>query len=162
MEILAPPLVSLEPLGLNLAHGGKGFLRAFLAGQTPLNIQWFKNDKPIPRFSGTELRFTNAGALDDGTFYLTVSDRYGTTTSAIAQVTVQARPVIVSLPSQLVVEPGKAFRLEARGAGAGPLSAFWRKDGARLQEGLSQAWNVASASRSDESKRSKNASGNTT
>ena len=90
-----------EPLTLTAAGGGSG----------ELTFQWFRNGSPISGANESYLYIPSATLTDAGTYQVTLSSPYGTTSSQPATVEVIARPALsITLPyDPKIVPPGENF-----------------------------------------------------
>src|SRR5947207_5896842 len=85
------------------------------SGPPPLNYQWYNGTGSILGATNSTLHLLNVQTGDSGTYYVAVSNPYGSTNSsnAILTVTNQA-PIIISQPVNQSVPPGgtATFRSE--------------------------------------------------
>jgi hypothetical protein len=128
------PVVTLPPLGLTNNLGDPFSLSAgSVIGIPPLTYQWQINGSNIA--GATAAVYTNASALgtDSGAYTLVVSNAYGATTSAVAQVSILLSPSIAQdLPAHLTNYSTMNAALAVSGGGVPPLAYTWFKNGSAI------------------------------
>jgi hypothetical protein len=71
------------------------------------------------------LAMTNVSATNAGSYAVVVTSPYGSVTSAVAAVTVQAPPVITQQPTNQTVSAGSSPTFSVAAAGSGTFEYFW-------------------------------------
>ena len=71
------------------------------------------------------LALANVSARDAGDYSLVITSPYGSVTSAVATVTVEAPPVIAVQPANQIAAPGTSPLLSVAVAGSGPFDYSW-------------------------------------
>jgi hypothetical protein len=135
--IISPQPPATVPIGL----GGTGSIAAEGFGTPPLSYQWLLDTTPVsgPEYSGettTNLTITDASLGDGGSYYLVVSNNYGSVTSLAAVVTIYETPqILTSLPATNYVLLGYTLTLPYVDSGAVPLTNAWYANGSLLANG---------------------------
>ena len=105
---LAPSL-ALDPIAVAPQNGNASFTVATY-GEEPFTYQWRFNGQPLnrPGTAGDQatLQIANVQAADLGAYSVTVSNRWGTVTSAIATLSMDAPSPIVMQPMDQAVREG--------------------------------------------------------
>jgi len=89
------PRVLTQPRGVTVAGGETVKFVVKVSGASPLRFQWGKNGKPLANggnFTGVtrpKLTIIKATAVDDGMYRVTISNFFGSTTSAAVKLTVK-------------------------------------------------------------------------
>jgi len=128
----APPSIIVEPSGQVVSNNASIVLRVVVDGSYPLIFQWFKDAQPVGNATNDSLAFIQIQPGDSGAYYVTVTNSFGTVTSAIAQITVLAFPVITTQPTNQAVLAGTTVNFNVVAAGSPPLGYQWFLDGSPL------------------------------
>jgi hypothetical protein len=86
------PTVTAQPGAKNLFIGDSATLTASAVGTRPLAYQWRKDGENMNGRTNATLSLTNVTLADSGEYTLVVRNGFGSVTSAVARVTVSARP----------------------------------------------------------------------
>jgi uncharacterized delta-60 repeat protein len=84
------PLITVSPVGQSLQAGDSPTLSVTAVGSTPLLYQWWKNGVALIGRTGSSLTLTNLSVADAGTYWVVVSGPYGSATSGVALLAVNA------------------------------------------------------------------------
>jgi hypothetical protein len=126
LSVVEAPKITLEPAAMTAVQAGSPvYLTATAIGLAPLSYQWQRNGANMVGATNYFLSLPMLEAGQDGEYQLVVSNQAGTVTSAIAQVTMLAAPVIVMDPASTNVFAGQPFSLSVTAAGSTPLSYRW-------------------------------------
>ncbi len=144
-----PPLieVSPQPPAGQLFIGSSFSLSALASGTPALSYQWRQNGTDL--LGGTFPSYTNTSAAvsDSGLYDVVVSNPYGSTTSTVAQVTIQnvTMPVITKSPVSQSLYQGypAVFSVEASG---GQLAYQWKSNGVVVAGATNTTYTIASVS----------------
>jgi subtilisin family serine protease len=79
----APPEIVWQTRDATVLNGSPATLAIRATGSEPLIYQWFKNGAPLAGKTEAELRFTSVQAGDTGSYSCTVSNDFGSRTSAV-------------------------------------------------------------------------------
>lgn len=146
-----PPTISVapQPLILNLQQAGT--LSVTAAGAAPLAYQWSKDGVPIAGATGAALALTGA-ATDPGSYSVTVSNPFGSTTSPGAAVTISSTPVpatIQTQPVSVAVNAGQGATLAVQAFGSAPLTYEWQRNGTPIAGATGATLAIAAATAAD-------------
>ncbi len=89
-----PPVISPQPVGGGVNYGQNFTLPAQVCGAGPVAFQWFVQNTNAPSFfalsgaTNSSLQLNNVTTNDTGLYRLVASNAFGSTTSALAQVSV--------------------------------------------------------------------------
>ena len=88
LDVLGPPVITLQPTNQMVVDGGTATFIAGVAGSPPLCYQWRYNDGNIPDATNLTLVLTGVTARQSGRYSLFVSNPDGSATSSKAELTV--------------------------------------------------------------------------
>ena len=124
-------------------------LQANVGGTPPLSFQWFSNSVAVPWGTNAVYAQTNFNiAADSGSYFVIVTNLYGSATSGVATVTGQlaTAPVIVSEPAAAAtIYPDGVLNLPVQATGGG-LVFQWILNGTNLTGATSPTYYVGSVS----------------
>lgn len=135
-----PPSITSQPQSQTNAFGGTATFTVAASGTAPLAYQW--------RFFGTNLTSANAASLaltnlqvaNAGNYTVVITNAYGSVTSAVATLTVNANPVITAQPQSLSVNAGANAAFTVSAAGGTPLFYQWRFGGVAIADATNSAY----------------------
>ncbi len=90
-----PPLIHLQPIGVTNIQGQVITLNTKFTGSS-LHYQWYINGAPFGGQTNSSLVLNPANGTNTGTYYVVASNPYGSVTSSVVSVDVEAAPAIVS------------------------------------------------------------------
>jgi uncharacterized delta-60 repeat protein len=82
------PSIAVQPTAQIGQVGQSVTFSVTAAGTTPFGYQWFKDGAALAGVTGSSATLTNLQVGDAGSYHVVVSNRYGSATSAAAQLTV--------------------------------------------------------------------------
>ena len=80
------------------------------------------------------ITLNNVGAINAGNYMVVIASPYGSVTSEVATLTVQAPPVITVQPASQFATPGSSSFFRVVVAGTGPYGYFWFFDSTNLMQ----------------------------
>jgi hypothetical protein len=96
------PVITTSPASQTIAAGETATLRVEATGTAPLSYQWYGGTSPsttTPIAAATASTFTTPALTSATSYWVRVSNPYGTADSATATITIGAAPVITTSPS---------------------------------------------------------------
>jgi pectate lyase len=125
----SPASIDLDPQDQTVFVGDDAQFNVQASGTSPLFYQWYYNTNSVlTSQTNSTLTVTNAQTSDAGGYSVTVSNTYGSATSAVAQLTVNlpVAPSISTQPQdQINVLPGATASFTVVAGGSDPLSYQW-------------------------------------
>ena len=118
-----PPIITRQPVGGSLTNSSL-LLSVIAAGTNPLKYTWYRNNQKIT-IQGAETEST-IEAFDTGSYYVVVSNDYGTVTSDVVDVT-RASLTITKQPVGGTILAGETFTLFVAASGTPPIRYQWRR-----------------------------------
>jgi uncharacterized repeat protein (TIGR03803 family) len=92
-----PPKIIQQPASQPVATGAQVTLSVTLFGTAPYSFQWLSNNIPIVAATNSTLTIPSFAAGDAANYSVVVSNAWGSATSTVALLTVEAPPVISSV-----------------------------------------------------------------
>jgi acetyl esterase/lipase len=116
-----PPAIASDgqPQGQSVVVGAAVSFSVTAGGTAPLSYQWRKNLAPLAAGTNATVTLTNVAIADHGSYDVVVTNAYGSTTSAVAVLTVSAPPVTISATSWATIRSGLNFYTDIDEAAAG-------------------------------------------
>ena len=121
------PLFNIQPQSANLVAGVNRTLLALISGDFPIAYQWTQNGRPLVGATNSDLTLRSVTELNSGSYRILVSNPYGISTSAPAQIQVFVKPAISSQPLAINVLAGNPATLNVGVTGTAPLVFTWRR-----------------------------------
>jgi hypothetical protein len=149
----SPPKITTQPTSQTVAQGQNATFSVTATGATPLNYQWRFNGTDLSGQTGSTLAFSPATTNDAGSYAVLVSNNFGSVTSAIVTLTVNAAgataPSITTQPANQTVTQGQNATFSVVATGSAPLSYFWRKGTTVVAGPASATFTIANAQTTD-------------
>jgi hypothetical protein len=123
------PYFTTQPVGAQLNAGSSRTLTGLANGSQPIGYQWQRNGANLPGATQTSLALTNLSLGDSGAYALVAANLAGSTTSAVAQLTVNQNPTVLQPLTNQVVDVSNTVVLSVSAAGGPPLSYAWQFNG---------------------------------
>jgi len=125
LTIGIPPSITQPPASLTVVQGQDATFSVAANGDAPLNYQWRFNGAPIGGSTSSSYTVTAATIANTGNYDVVVGNAYGSSTSAVAQLTVLVPPSIMVQPTNQTVAAGGNVSFQVSASGTGPLSYQW-------------------------------------
>ncbi len=137
-----PPTFVLQPVGTVVRAGSNYTFQAIATGPAPIGYFWMKNGTQINGATTTTLALTNVQDADTANYVAVATNSFGSTTSVVAALTVDSRPLIVGEPADASVAPGgpASFVVSVNGP---ELRYQWFRDGSPLANGTNAALSIS-------------------
>ena len=92
----AGPVLTQQPANVTASYGGTATFSVSATGTPPLGYTWYDQNNNVV---GTNSSLVINNATQDNSYYATVANSYGSTTSAPAMLTVLGVPIVLADPS---------------------------------------------------------------
>ena len=141
VSVNVPPSISGQPASQTVTAGGSATFSVTASGSSSLAYQWFKNGTKIANATGiagatsATLSLTSVTTNSAGNYTVTITNLYGSATSAAATLAVQVPPGIAAQPVGRTVTTGSNVTFTVSATGTAPLNFQWLKNGGALADG---------------------------
>ena len=137
------PRILIDPQSQTLLVGQAVSLWSTASGAQPLSFQWYgpsgtmTNGVRVGGSTTTNLAITDLQVIDDGGYFMVVSNSFGVVTGAVATVRVQLglAPRITTDPLSQTVNAGDTVNLSVTATGTGTLNYEWHGPSGILSNG---------------------------
>jgi hypothetical protein len=92
------PAITIQPVSQALAKHDDLSLSVVATGTSPFSYQWYFNGTKPPGSTSSTYSFTKVVSGNAGSYFVVITNKFGTTTSTVAQVTVDSAPLILIQP----------------------------------------------------------------
>jgi endonuclease/exonuclease/phosphatase family metal-dependent hydrolase len=144
-----PPAITSHPLSQTNALGGNVTFTVAATGADPLTYQWRFNGTNISGATLGNYALTNVQSTNAGDYTVVITNSFGSATSDVATLTVNASPFINSQPQSLTVNAGANATFNVTAAGGAPLSFEWRFNGSNLAAASASSYTRTNAQSGD-------------
>lgn len=149
LSIIAPPVVTTQPVGQNVCPGAGLTLTVGASGTPPLGYQWSRNLVDIPGATGPSYTIVSATPGDAGSYRCAVSNLCGTAVSNAAVVGVRQNVGFSSQPASRAVCPGAPTTFSVTATGTGPFSYQWQRNGVNIPLATNSSYTISAVTPDD-------------
>ncbi len=125
-ESALAPLIQIQPQSRTQTNGGSVTFSVSALGEAPLSYFWKFNGTNISGGTSSSYTIVSVRLTNAGTYAVTVSNRFGTTESSNATLSVLAPPTITSQPTNQTAAVNGSASFYVVAAGTAPLTYQWR------------------------------------
>src|ERR1019366_90953 len=144
------PVITVQPVSQYNASTGDAFFCVMAAGLAPLSYQWQQDGTNISGATQSLLVLTNLSTSVAGTYSVTVSNSFGTVTSANVQLSpAWHRPYFLVQPQAQSAICGDPATFQTAANGSPPLNYQWQLAGTNLPGGTNFVLTLASVTGND-------------
>ncbi len=144
-----PPSITTQPINQTNALGGTVTFSVVASGATPLAYQWRLYHTNLSGATAASLSLTNIQPVNAGDYTVVVTNAFGSVTSTVAKLTVNAAPYINTPPQSLAVNAGANAAFTVTAAGGTPLFYQWRFSGVNLLNATNSIYTRSNAQPAD-------------
>jgi hypothetical protein len=138
LTVLLPPAIVTPPVNQFGALGSTVNVSVTASGTGPLSYQWFQHGVALAdggNISGAttaNLTITGLTTNELDTYFVVITNAYGSVTSASVNITINAAPIIIVPPTSQIAARSNNVVFTVTATGTGPLAYQWRKNGTNL------------------------------
>ena len=132
------PSIVTQPQSQTVPAGDNSTFTAVASGTGPLSYQWRFNETAISGANSASYTVVSAQPAQAGNYQLVVTNLFGSSTSAVATLTVKFPPSITQQPASLTLNQGQAATFSVTAKGVPTPSYQWRFN-ATTQDGETNA-----------------------
>jgi hypothetical protein len=133
------PVITLQPTNQTTPENVTVTFYSAAYGAGTIHYQWYLSDgfsptTPVAGQTSQNLSFTTVGSQNGNFYQLIVTNQYGATTGAVAQLNVVAGPPLffVDLNASDAFAIGHIMRFHVSVGGTAPFTYVWKKDGVTI------------------------------
>lgn len=142
--IAGAPTISTQPQSLTLNSGTSTSISVSAAG-SGLMYQWYYNGTIINGATKNTLSFPNIQSSNAGTYYVVISNAYGSVTSANATLQIITPPLITSQPQSQSIGQGSTTTLSVISTGSSS-NYQWYLNGTPIAGATSSSYIISTVS----------------
>jgi sugar lactone lactonase YvrE len=135
LSVTNAPAITVYPGTLTAAAGSNAMLSITAFGAEPLSYQWSFDGANLSGATASVLAVTNMTPANAGSYQVVVSNSYGSATSLIGTLQLQAPPQVLMPPASQISFPGSSVQFSVEAGGMTPLLFQWLKNGTNLIDG---------------------------
>lgn len=128
----APPVFVQQPSSVSVLAGSSNTFNSLAAGSNPLQYQWYFQGIALSNQTNRTLTLNPVSIGNAGAYFAVAVNQFGTTTSSVAQLTVNQPPALQQALSNVVVDTGGSVSLAVVASGTSPLTYSWQFNGTTL------------------------------
>jgi hypothetical protein len=136
VRLVGSPHITQGPASQTVLQGSRVLFSVTATGTSPLFYQWSQDGAGLPGQTNRTLLISIAQASSAGSYWVVVSNVFGSITSAPALLEVLTRPEIVEAPKDLIAVAGQTAEFVVVATGTIPLRYSWRRNGQLLPASL--------------------------
>jgi endonuclease/exonuclease/phosphatase family metal-dependent hydrolase len=121
-----PPSIVVQPQSQTNSVGATCLFSVTANGTAPLAYQWRFFGTNIASATASTYSITNIQTTNAGDYTVVVTNAFGSITSSVATLTINASPIITTNPQNQTVTVGANASFTVAANGAAPLSYQWR------------------------------------
>ncbi len=139
LTVYVPAGIQTQPTNLAVIRGQNASFSVVASGTAPLNYQWNFDGSALSAATNATLSLTNVQSNQAGSYAVVVTNSWGSVTSAVASLTVDIPPSIMTQPQSQVVTQGQNVSFSVAACGTKPLSYHWKLNGSALSAAATNA-----------------------
>jgi lysophospholipase L1-like esterase len=149
LTVWLPPAITSQPLGRTNVVGSLAGFAVAATGTSPLTYQWQFNGVPIAGATATNLIIGSVQSTDAGNYSVVVANSAGSTTSAVAVLTVWVPPAITAQPQSRTNVAGTSAGFAVSVSGTAPFGYQWQFNGASIAGATASTFTIVNVQISD-------------
>jgi fibronectin-binding autotransporter adhesin len=119
------PILRTNLVNLTVIQGSNATFTISVAGTAPLTYDWYFQNNPLVSLSSNSLVRTAVTTNEAGSYFVIVTNSFGSLTSATVTLTVLVPPTFLVQPASQTVEAGTNVTFTALATGTAPLAYQW-------------------------------------
>jgi hypothetical protein len=132
LTIAVPPIITNQPQSQAVSTHDATSFSVSASGTAPLRYQWNLNGASLSGATSSTLALNNIKSQDGGSYTVVVTNYAGSVTSAVAVLTVDAPPFIITQPQSQTAILGQSASIPVVAIGVAPVTYQWRLNGSTV------------------------------
>lgn len=145
IAVQSPSITQQPAANTSILAGNAVYLTVTAMGLAPLSYQWTLSGTNLPGSTNYFLSIPSIQPAQQGDYQVIVSNPFGSTTSAVAHVTVLMPPTIVSQSQSTNVLAGRSFSLSVTAGGTPPFTYRWMFENSNISGATNSTLTIANA-----------------
>ena len=125
LTVGTPPSITQQPTNVTAVLGQPATFSVGGTGSSPLNYQWQFSGNNLTSGTTSTYNFIAVDTTNAGSYGVIVGNKYGSTTSSVAVLTVLVPPSITGQPTNQMVTMGNSAAFLVTASGTGPINYQW-------------------------------------
>jgi len=149
LQVVVPATITTQPASVTINTEGKVVFQVIATGSGVISYQWYRDGVPITGAVYSTYTLDPAQYIHAGSYWVVVSNPYGTVTSATAVLTVNVKPTITAQPQGQVVAVGSSVTFAVGTAGTTPMNYQWKKGSSAIAGATASTYTIPYAQTTD-------------
>lgn len=149
-ELGTGPAISLQPQSQNVTLGANvaffvlttNVLSGVTTNEPTLKYQWLKDGTKLVGEVNRALTILNVQAASEGEYRVIISNFAGSSTSAVARLSINSPVTITDPPDNKAVKAGESASFSVSASGTDPITYQWRLNGADIRNATDPTLNL--------------------
>jgi Concanavalin A-like lectin/glucanases superfamily/Immunoglobulin domain/Immunoglobulin I-set domain len=144
LTVITPPLITSQPTNLTVGISSNALFTVDVSGGAPYAYQWRFGGTNLDDATDSSLLITNAQTTNAGSYSVVITNFAGSTTSAVATLTVVIQPTITNQPTNQVVSAGSSASFVVGATGTPTLHYQWQFHGTNIPGATASVYPIPS------------------
>ena len=145
LNMICTVLITSQPTNETVVAGDTATFTVVASGSPPLNYQWFTGTSPFAGGIGSSLVLSNVQPSEAGSYFVVVSNAYGSVASSNALLTMLIPPTISQQPVGQMLCPGGSWTFQVGASGDPAPSYQWRLNATNISGATASSCPVSGA-----------------
>jgi len=123
-----PPVIGTQPASQSIVAGTTATVTVVVIGTAPLTYQWYQGASPsatTPIGGATSISYTTPALTNSTSYWVRVTNAFGSADSATAAISVGTAPAISTQPASQSIVSGATATVSVVATGTAPLTYQW-------------------------------------
>ena len=139
------PTILTQPQSTSVPASSPANFFVAASGAAPLSYQWFFNSNVLSGATATNYFIASVDATNLGTYFVIVTNDYGSVTSSVATLSFVTPPVITTNPASLTIVSGGTANFSVAVTGSAPLVYQWQFNSTNIPGATTNSYSLPGA-----------------
>ena len=145
----AAPTIFVQPTNIFTSVGATVNVGVIASGSQPLGYNWNFNGTNVYFTTNSPLVITNVQLTNAGTYYVVVTNNYGSATSSNAVLVVGNAPQLTAQPQSQTALQFTPATFNANATGTAPLAYQWQRNLVNISQSTNSSYTISSVQTTD-------------